>query len=64
MSLATLQAHAHLNLLSIKGIIYDVSAQAQVCKVKLPGAMRACLSLNVQRRWEVILSLFSSSLTV
>ncbi|KAM3568239.1 hypothetical protein VYU27_009636 [Nannochloropsis oceanica] len=29
MSLATLQAHAHLNLLSIKGIVYDVSAQAQ-----------------------------------
>lgn len=37
MSLATLQAHAHLNLLSIKGIVYDVSAQAQVHRVKVPG---------------------------
>jgi hypothetical protein len=32
MNLATLQAHAHLNLVSIKGVIYDVSAQAQVRK--------------------------------
>lgn len=30
MNLATLQAHAHLNLVSIKGVIYDVTAQAQV----------------------------------